>query len=111
MNGLGSPAYYVVTKQEMVDFVEAKHQEWLAGRKRDCGERKDTCMRRFADREGKYRDRWDLLALADEQPDPRHVRPDPPTSSKPGLDSLRDAVASVDPPQSAERHAIIPPEI
>ena len=70
MNGLGEPAYYVVPKEVVAESVEAAHSKYLADGEIRGLERKDTAMRKFADREGKYRDRWDLLGL--DGPPPKH---------------------------------------
>ena len=63
MNGLEAPKYYVVPKREVARYTEARHAEWLSGKKRDGSRRKDTAMRKFADQDGKYLGRWDLLRL------------------------------------------------
>jgi hypothetical protein len=63
MYGLGEPRYYIVPKREVVRYAESRHRQWLAGRKRGGGARKDSSMRKFADPDGKYLGRWDLLGL------------------------------------------------
>lgn len=50
MNGMGAPTYYVVPKRDVAEYVASRSKQALR-------------MQKFADREGKYRDRWDLLEL------------------------------------------------
>jgi hypothetical protein len=63
MYGLGEPKYYVVPKREVAKYAEKKHGDWLAGKKRDGSARRDSNLRKFADPDGRYLGRWDLLGL------------------------------------------------
>lgn len=64
LNGLDeAPSFHVVPSQVVAERCRNGHQEWLAGRKRDGGKRKDTTMRAFNDQEDEWKDRWDVLGL------------------------------------------------
>jgi len=53
------PRFHVVPATIVAKCISDSHQAWLRGKK----SRKDTSMRKFDDREDKFRDRWDLLKL------------------------------------------------
>lgn len=63
LNGLGAVEYYIVPRGDVAAFARKFHQQWLSGSRRDGKPRKDGDMRKFADLEGRYRNRWDLLGL------------------------------------------------
>jgi hypothetical protein len=63
LNGLGTAEYYIVPRVDVAAFARKFHAQWLSGKRRDGKPRKDGDMRKFADLEGRYRDRWDLLGL------------------------------------------------
>lgn len=63
LNRQGKPEYHVVPSPVVAQFISRDHLEWLAGVKKNGGARKDTPMRTFRDREGKYKDAWHLLGL------------------------------------------------
>ena len=64
LNGpAGSPSYHVVPSAVVAEHVRRTHREWLAAPGRNGHERKDTTMRKFEDREDKWKDRWDVLGL------------------------------------------------
>ena len=55
----GHPEYHIV-KGDIVTRCKEEHQEWLKGKKRDGGERKDPDRRVFQPRPGEnFRDRWE----------------------------------------------------
>ena len=62
-NGQTAPSYHIVLSQFVADDIRTSHANWLAGKKRDGGERKDTPMRVFRDSANQFLDRWDLLDL------------------------------------------------
>lgn len=63
LNGLGEPAYYVVPRQEAAEYVRENHRRWLSTPGRGGRAHVDNPMRKFADPEDRYLDRWDLLGL------------------------------------------------
>lgn len=63
LNHLEAPEYYVVPKHEAASYATLHHREYLEKLKKDGTPRKDSSMRKFADRDRKYLDRWDLLGL------------------------------------------------
>lgn len=63
LNGLAQPAYYVVPRRSVANYVRKNHERWLSSPKRDGSPRKDTRMRIFKDLEEVYKDRWELLGL------------------------------------------------
>lgn len=63
LNGLATAEYYIVPRADVAVFARKTHEQWLSGKRRDGKPHKDGNMRKFADLEGKYRDRWDLLGL------------------------------------------------
>lgn len=72
LKGLGKmPEYTIVPKRELADFIRQGHKNWLAGKRRDGGERKDTSIRVFnpnvnkacRDFAERYKDNWDILGI------------------------------------------------
>jgi hypothetical protein len=59
----GEPSFYVVPCRIVASYIKRFHKQWLNEPKRDGTPRKDTTMRLFADPEGAYHDRWELLKL------------------------------------------------
>ena len=59
----GEPSFYVVPRREVAKSVRDSHKEWLATPGLRGHQHQDNEMRRFKDKEGKYKDRWDLLGL------------------------------------------------
>ncbi|MGH7627285.1 MAG: hypothetical protein ACREOJ_18460 [Gemmatimonadaceae bacterium] len=57
------PKYHVVPRSVVRDYAMQFHRDWLAQPKRDGSARKDGRMRKFADTNDAYHDRWDLLGL------------------------------------------------
>lgn len=62
-NGKSAPSFHIVPSQTVAQYSRGNNEKWLAGKKRDGGERKNTSMRKFKDLEDEYLDRWDLLNL------------------------------------------------
>jgi hypothetical protein len=62
-SGKKAPSFHIVPRQIVADCLRTSHAQWLEGKKRDGGERKDTAIRVFRDIENEYVDRWDLLGL------------------------------------------------
>jgi hypothetical protein len=57
------PTYHVVPAKIVAKYVTSRHQAWLKGKKPNGGQRKDSAMRKFRDKENKYLGKWDLLGL------------------------------------------------
>jgi hypothetical protein len=60
------PEYHVVPRDVVSKSVRDSHALWLKTPGRGGKRHVDNPMRKFADRSGKYRDRWDLLGLGAE---------------------------------------------
>ncbi len=60
-NITSKPEYYIVPSKNVSDFISKSHKNWLSGKKKNGGFRKDTNMRVFKDGENNFKDRWDLL--------------------------------------------------
>ena len=63
LNNGKEPSYHIVPSVIVADRVARHHKEWLAGTKKDGGQRKDVDLRSFIDRACEYKDRWELLGL------------------------------------------------
>lgn len=59
----GMPSFHVVPSSIVSKYCSGRHKAWISGTKRDGTPRKDTSMRKFADFEGEYLARWDLLEI------------------------------------------------
>jgi len=57
------PDFFIVPSKIVANFVKQSHQKWLKGKSKTLKKRKDSSMRKFQDKEGKYLNRWDLLGL------------------------------------------------
>ena len=55
------PDYFIVPSKHVAKHVKEGHRNWLATPGKNGQVHKDTSMRQFSDREGKYLERWDLL--------------------------------------------------
>lgn len=58
------PDYYVVPSKVVAEHCQRTHADWLAGKKKDGSFRKDSSVRVFEDKVGKYKERWDVLGLS-----------------------------------------------
>src|SRR2546425_2981470 len=58
-----APEYHVVPRAVVSKYVRESHHAWLRTPGRRGRAHVDNPMRKFSDRDGKYRDRWDLLGL------------------------------------------------
>ncbi len=63
LNDLSPPEYYVVPKEDAANYSRTNHERWLATPGKNGQQHNDTSMRKFADPENKYKDRWDFLGL------------------------------------------------
>jgi hypothetical protein len=63
LNDLSAPEYFIVPKDAVAEYARTNHARWLATPGRKGQPHNDTTMRKFADPEGKYLGRWDLLGL------------------------------------------------
>jgi hypothetical protein len=59
----GEPVFYVVLRKDVAKYVRESHSEWLQAPGRKGQKHNDTEMRRFKDKEGKYKNKWELLGL------------------------------------------------
>jgi len=57
------PDFFIVPSKTVAKIVKESHQKWLHGKSKTVKKRKDSSMRKFEDKEGKYLNRWDLLGL------------------------------------------------
>lgn len=64
LKGLKNPPdYFVVPSKDVSDYLKRTHQEWLKAPGRKGQVHRDNAIRNFADPEGKYQNRWDILGL------------------------------------------------
>lgn len=63
LNDLSAPEYYIVPREEAVRYARESHQRWLKTPGRNGQPHQDTPMRKFADPENTFLNRWDLLGL------------------------------------------------
>ncbi len=59
----GTPEFFVVPSAVVAEQTRTSHSDWLAKPGRRGQAHKDTTIRIFGDRQGKYRDAWDTLGL------------------------------------------------
>lgn len=57
------PDYYIVPSKVVAEYCSRTHAEWLTGKRIDGKPYTNTSMRIFEDKEGTYREKWDLLGL------------------------------------------------
>jgi hypothetical protein len=57
------PSFHIVPRSVVARFVRKSYRKWLVTPGRGGRRHRETPMRLFTDREGKYRERWDLLGL------------------------------------------------
>lgn len=55
------PEYFIVPSKDVAKHVREGHKKWLATPGKNGQPHKDSSMRNFNDKLGKYLDRWDLL--------------------------------------------------
>ncbi len=55
------PEYFIVPERLVTQSVNRSHREWISGRRRDGRKRKNSSMRKFQDKAGRYKDKWNLL--------------------------------------------------
>ena len=65
LNDLANPEYFVVPKEAAAAYAKSNHERWLATLGRKGQAHNETTMRKFADPELKYLNRWDLLGLGE----------------------------------------------
>jgi hypothetical protein len=63
LNGGGAPSFHIVPRKTVAHFITVNHRRWMRTPGRHGRRHVDNPMRKFADPEGKYRDRWDSLEL------------------------------------------------
>ena len=63
LNGLGPPEYYIVPLADVARCTSEDHKRWLATPGRQGQSHKDNPVRKFADPEQVYLNRWALLGL------------------------------------------------
>ena len=57
------PSYYIVPSRIVAEHTSTSHQQWLQTPGRAGQAHVDSSIRKFADAEDKYLERWDLLNL------------------------------------------------
>jgi len=55
------PEYFIVPSKDVAIQVKDGHKKWLETPGKKGQAHKDTSMRQFRDKDGKYLERWDLL--------------------------------------------------
>jgi len=61
---LGSrPDFYIVPSKVVAKYVTLKYRQWIANPKADGSPRKESAMRNFRDKDGQYKEAWELLSL------------------------------------------------
>ncbi len=63
LNGLGLAECHVVPRSVVSDFSRENHRRWLTTPGRNGRKRNDTPMRKFADPDNQYLNKWELLGL------------------------------------------------
>ena len=63
LKGDKMPEFFIVPSKDVANYVMEGHQKWLENPNKKGEPHKDTNIRMFKDREGKYLNRWDLLRL------------------------------------------------
>ena len=58
------PDFFVVPSSVVAKYVTESHREWLKGLRPDGQKRKDSNIRNFRDIDGVFKEKWDLLKLA-----------------------------------------------
>lgn len=53
--------YFLIKSSELAEMVKNGHQNWLSAPKKNGEKRKDTPMRAFRDKNGKYLENWKIL--------------------------------------------------
>jgi hypothetical protein len=57
------PDFFVVPSKIVANFIKHGHAEWLKTPSKKGVPHRDTAMRQFSDKVGKYLEQWDLLNL------------------------------------------------
>lgn len=60
------PDYFIIPSKIVATYVKETHSSWLAAPGKGGRAHVDTTMRKFADLNEDYKDRWDLLGLRSE---------------------------------------------
>ena len=55
------PEYFIVPSKVVAEQVKEDHEKWLATPGKNGQPHKDSSLRKFNDKHGKYSERWDLL--------------------------------------------------
>ncbi len=63
LNGTGQPAFHIVPRAIVAQFVRTDHRAWLKTPGKSGRPHVDTPMRKFKDPDDSYLGRWDLLGL------------------------------------------------
>ena len=63
LNDLNAPDYYIVPREEVARYARENHQRWLKTPGLKGRQHQDTPMRKFADNDNKYLNKWELLGL------------------------------------------------
>lgn len=57
------PDYFIVPSKIVADYIKYGHAEWLNKPSKKGTPHRDSTMRLFSDKEGKYLERWEFLGL------------------------------------------------
>jgi hypothetical protein len=57
------PCFHIVKSKTVADYTKTSHMNWLKGRKRAGGLRKDSSMRKFSDHKNVYLEAWNQIDL------------------------------------------------
>jgi hypothetical protein len=60
---LTSPEYHIVPSKIVADYIRKSHKAWMKRLGKNGQPHKDSSMRRFADYEDAYLNRWDYLGF------------------------------------------------
>ncbi len=61
LNGLAQPQYYIVPSEDVATYVKKTHQDWLDTPGKKGQPHKDNPVRKFADAEEKYLNKWENI--------------------------------------------------
>jgi hypothetical protein len=57
------PDFHIVHSTVVAEYISTNHRKWLAGKRADGGNRRDSAIRLFKDPHGAYKDAWSALKL------------------------------------------------
>lgn len=63
LNNGDAPDFHVIPSKTLASYIKKNHQKWLDTPGRKGQKHRDTDMRKFTDKEGKYLNKWKSLDL------------------------------------------------